>query len=112
VQARAQPTPTATAWGRADRREYEQICAAWWGPTGTLTNWLKNYKTYVLNDIAAPQQKLDASLLMQFDMLGVPSTGFASIAALVAIREYQWKARDLYGLRPRRQPEPTVLIIN
>jgi hypothetical protein len=92
--------------------EYEQICGAWWGPTGTFTNWLKSYKTYVLNDIAAPQQKLDASLLMQFDMLGVPSTGFASIAALVGIREYQWKARDLYGLRPRRVPEPSVVIIN
>lgn len=90
--------------------EYEQICAAWWGPTGTFTNWFKSYKTYVLTDIVAPTQKLDDSLLMQFNMLNVPSTGFKSTGPLVGVRDYQLKARELYALRPRRVPEPSVFI--
>jgi hypothetical protein len=91
--------------------EYENICAAWWGPAGTFTNWFKTYKTYVLDDIVTPTQKLDSSLVMQFDMLGVPSTGYKTTGPLIGVREYQLKARDLYALRPGRVPEPLVLIL-
>ena len=90
--------------------EYEQICAAWWGPAGTFTNWLKTYKTYLLTDVVAPQQKLDDSFLLQLNMLNVPSTGFKSTGPLVGVRNYQQKARELYELRPRRAPEPRVFI--
>ena len=91
--------------------EYEQICGAWWGPAGTFTNWLKTYKTYLLTDIVAPGQKLDDSLQMQLNMLNVPSTGFKSTGPLVGVRDYQLKAREVYGFRPRRVPEPLVIIL-
>ena len=80
-------------------------------PAGTFTNWLKTYKTYVLNDVVAPTQKLDDSLLMQFNMLNVSSTGFKSTGPLVGVRDYQLKAREMYGLRPRRVSEPPVVIL-
>ena len=87
--------------------DYENICGAWWGPSGSFPKWLGNYKQYLLNDVVAPAVKADSLVLQQMAMMGVPGTGFRSTAPLSAVSTYLAKLNQVYALRPHRIETPT-----
>jgi len=90
--------------------DYERICGAWWGPSGSFTRWLGNYKQYLLNDVVAPGVKADSLVLQQMAMMGVPGTGFRSTAPISAVSNYLGRLNQVYALRPHRieTPNPQV----
>jgi hypothetical protein len=82
--------------------DYERICGAWWGPTGTFPKWLGRYKDYVLRYVVGPAQKADDGILQVLQMLGLPSTGYRSTANLMGVRDYVQKVPEVYWLRAAR----------
>ena len=82
--------------------DYEKMCGAWWGPTGTFPTWIRRYKEYLLSGVVAPAQKAVEGTLSVMEMMGVPSAGYGSTGPYDAIRDYLDKVGHIYFQRPYR----------
>lgn len=79
--------------------DYERMCGAWWGPNGTFPGWLRRFKEYQVRSVVAAGDTAVAGTISMMTMLGVPSAGYRSTAALGAVHDYLYKMNVIYQRR-------------
>lgn len=86
--------------------DYDKICGAWWGATGTFQGWLRSLKTYTVDNLIPSDDQVGAAKALQFAIMDTPTGGYRSTAAMKHVREYLRRARGVYELRPGRIQVP------
>ena len=81
--------------------DYDKICGAWWGTTGSFQGWLRKLKAFQEEFVLSDDQ-VAASRAMQFAILEGPTGGYRSTQAMTTVQEYLRRARAVYDLRPHR----------
>jgi hypothetical protein len=80
--------------------DYEKLCVEWWGATGAFQNWMRSYKTYLVEHVIAPGETMTAAVVTQMSIMDTPTGGYRSTVLLENVRKYMEKARTVYNQRP------------
>lgn len=79
---------------------YTATCAQWWSATGQFQNFMKRYKTYLVQERIPYEKKLiDEGKLSNFKLLNVPAAGYRTTTDMDAAIDYMNMASSVYSQR-------------
>lgn len=84
--------------------DYEQRCAAYFGPGGKVLRWLAEYREKVIDPTAASSETHDGIITTQLSVLESPGAGYHSTAQMTAVRDYVTAAGKAFDLRLHKVP--------
>lgn len=87
--------------------DYERLCGAWMLGSGAIPVWMRNYRTYLADDLIPRLEAADRAGMMQVRIILGPEMGESSSReALDAVHDYLQKASAMNALRREGKYEP------
>jgi hypothetical protein len=83
--------------------EYEKIYHSYFGPNGTFTIWLAEYRNHIARDLIPAGKSMASGLVAQMAIMDTPGAGYRSTAALEGVRDYLGEYGAIYSLRQYRR---------
>ena len=89
--------------------DYERLCAAWLLGNGTIPAWMRNYRTYLTEELIPRLEAADRAAMVQVRMvLGSEMGDYSSREALDGVLDYLQKASVMNALRREGKYEPPL----
>ena len=85
-------------------KAYQALCPQWWGANGQFHAYLKQQKTWFINERIPELERLDAPRIQQYAIMNTPAASYRSTAELKGVAEYLdlvWKVFSERDSKPR-----------
>ena len=88
----------------AAAQAYQSLCPQWWGANGQFHAYLKQRKSWFINERIPELERGDAPLIQQYAIMNTPAASYRSTAGMKGVTEYLdlvWKVYRVRDSKPR-----------